>query len=181
MADPQHQEVLDIWDKVGVILYRSGFSLTALLFCGKCLSGVNLIGKFDLSLSLLLPVAACCFGLHIYLKSVRLLLQGAGWVSLLLSISATHLQFELFAQLSLGASYLVLGALCFKENLCFKVPGIRWMPVVLAADWLTTIMDWSVPHLLLLILAGLGFAVVSIAKWRMPLHFDIGKKSNYQQ
>lgn len=181
MADPQHQEVLDIWDKIGVILYRLGLSLAALLFWAECLEGFHLIAALNLGTWLLLPAAACGFGLHIYLKSIRLLLQGAGWVALLLSIAAIHLQSSPLALLSLGACYLLLGALCFKESLCFKVPGIRWMPILLAADWVATLMAWSQLHLGLLFLAGLGFSAVSIAKWRMPLHFDIGNKANYQQ
>ncbi|MDB1126205.1 DUF2301 domain-containing membrane protein [Vibrio algarum] len=74
---------------------------------------------------------------------------------------------------------MTLGGLCFKEYFCFKVPGLPFQPLLLAALWFCLQIDADLASKILATLSSLLFLVVSIAKWRMPRHFDIGDKTKY--
>ena len=50
----------------------------------------------------------------------------------------------------------------------------------MAGLWITSVFDVTIVVQIISIISGLLLAVLSIQKWRMPLHFDIGDKTKYQ-
>ncbi len=70
--------------------------------------------------------------------------------------------------------------LCFKEYFCFRVPGLRAQPILLAALWLALALNVPFAAQGLAALSALLFLVTAFAKWRMPLHYDIGDKTKYE-
>ena len=168
MADPHIKSEMDWLDYVTVVLYRIGF-----VFAFPAI----LLLPWDIGYPMLniVFVAAmlCASCLHIYVKSFRLLLQMATWVGL----GCVVLGFPIFG---LGGAFITLGGLCFKEYFCFKVPGLQAQPLILAALWFSMVFELTIAAKILAAIAALLFLVVSIAKWRMPLHFDIGDKTKYE-
>ena len=82
--------------------------------------------------------------------------------------------------IGLGGVFITLGGLCFKEYFCFKIPGLRLQPLLVALLWFGLELDWVIVAKVCATLSGLLFFIVTIAKWRMPLHFDIGDKKRYE-
>lgn len=170
MADPHIKSKMDIFDYVTVIAYRLGFTLAApaiLLLPWEAETGIPARQLTFLAAML------CASSLHIYMKSFRLILQAATWGGLICFVFA----FPLFG---LGGAFVTLGGLCFKEYFCFRVPGLRAQPILLAALWLALVLNVPFAAQGLAALSALLFLVTAFAKWRMPLHFDIGDKSKYE-
>lgn len=177
MANPEVESELDGIDRLSVCLYRLGLSLTALLLLCR---GVGLLGG-PLSLSpsvwltmLVVASGLCGFCLHIYDKRVRFLLQGLAWGGLMLAACGAP------AILVLGAALATLCALAFKEQFCFAIPGIRLLPLLLPLLWLLEWTPFARATALVALVSGLLLGLLSLAKWRMPLHFDIGDRGRYQ-
>ena len=168
MADPHIKSDMDWLDYLTVVVYRMGFLLAA--------PSVLLLAwdtAFPALEMCFIAAAMCASSLHIYMKSFRFLLQAATWGGLLCAV----LGFEL---IGLGGAFITLGGLCFKEYFCFKVPGLRAQPALLAGLWFSLVFDFILAAQILASLSTLLFLVVSVAKWRMPLHFDIGDKTKYE-
>ena len=168
MADPHIKCDLDILDKLTVILYRSAFTLAAVIMA-IIGSETNTATPFLVIVALLASTTV-----HIYDKRFRWLIQGAGL------FAAIWFMAGLWQPLALGAALFVFSALSIKEYFCFKVKALLLTPIILAGFWFCLVFN--------LISIAIGFAVVGAAllafaafsKWRMPLHFDIGDKSRYQ-
>ncbi|MBY3787956.1 hypothetical protein HPQ32_05810 [Photobacterium carnosum] len=168
MADPHIKCELDILDKLTVILYRSAFTLAAIIMA--------VIGTEPHTATPFLVIVALLASttVHIYDKRFRWLIQGAGLFAAIWLISG------LWQPLALGAALFVFSALSIKEYFCFRVKILLLTPLILAAFWFCFV--FNVMHV------AIGFAMVGAAllafaafsKWRMPLHFDIGDKSRYQ-
>ncbi|PJG83832.1 DUF2301 domain-containing membrane protein [Caviibacterium pharyngocola] len=167
MADPHIQSPMDFWDKLTVVIYRCGFILAAIMtallpyYHETAYTGV------------LLAAILCASSLHIYLKNFRFLLQFAAWCAL-----ACHL-FGLPA-LALGAAFVTLGGLAFKEYFCFRVFCLNFQPLFLAFLWLSLQLNWANAVYAWSAISAVLFFILSVQKWRMPLHFDIGDKTKYQ-
>ncbi|GLO63738.1 hypothetical protein MACH09_42460 [Vibrio sp. MACH09] len=168
MADPHIESPMDWIDHTTVIIYRLGLTLAiptvALLPWGIDLPIQQLI---------MLAAAMCASSLHIYMKSFRLLLQMATWVGLVLVILG-------FPMIGLGGAFITLGGLCFKEYFCFKIPGLPFQPLLLAGLWFAMQFGWTTEAKVIASASAILFLMVSVAKWRMPRHFDIGDKNNYE-
>ncbi|PVZ68833.1 DUF2301 domain-containing membrane protein [Pelagibaculum spongiae] len=169
MADPHIKPVMDALDYITVVIYRSGFVVGGIALLGSLLWGVEAS-----MLPFLTAAAMCASSLHIYDKKIRSILQFAAWVGLLLA------SWQILPMLAFGAGLLVMGGLSYKEYFCFKVPGLQAMPIWVAVLWLLQLFD-------LTLLANIGgsacgglLLLLAWKKWQMPLHFDIGDKSNYQ-
>ncbi|MGL5032022.1 MAG: DUF2301 domain-containing membrane protein [Aeromonas sp.] len=184
MANPEIESPLDGVDKLTVSLYRLGLSAAALLllYRGAALfSGVELLTPHIWLMSLAVASAVCSFSVHIYDKRIRLILQGLGWGALALAaIGAPNMWV-------LGAALATLSGLAFKEQFCFAIPGIRLVPVLLPLLWLLEwLSEWFVADWIAAFIACVAFVcgglltLLVLAKWRMPLHFDIGDKGRYQ-
>lgn len=177
MANPEIESELDGIDRITVILYRLGLSLAALLLLCR---GVSLlIGQDFLShrlwlTALVVGSGLCGFCLHIYDKRVRFLLQGLAWGGLMLAATGAP------DALVLGAALATLCGLAFKEQFCFAIPGIRLVPVLLPLYWLLALLQATWASALVALVSGGLLCLLSLAKWRMPLHFDIGDRSRYQ-
>lgn len=177
MANPEVESELDGIDRLSVCLYRLGLSLTALLLLCR---GVGLLGG-PVSLSpavwltmLVVASGLCGFCLHIYDKRIRFLLQGLAWGGLMLAACGAP------AILVLGAALATLCGLAFKEQFCFAIPGIRLLPLLLPLLWLLEWTPFAWATALVALVSGLLLGLLSLAKWRMPLHFDIGDRGRYQ-
>ncbi|OOR99951.1 hypothetical protein B0187_03855 [Haemophilus paracuniculus] len=167
MADPHIQSPLDVWDKLTVICYRSGFVVATLMLA--------LLPYFPnlAQLGLLIAGTMLASSLHIYLKPIRFTFQFAMWIGLLCQIFGVP-------TLALGAALLVIGGLCYKEYFCFRIFGLAAQPILLALLWLATVAEIPLAQIILSTIASLLLLILSIQKWRMPLHFDIGDKGKYQ-
>ncbi|EXI62408.1 membrane protein [Mannheimia granulomatis] len=167
MADPHIKSPMDFGDYLTVIVYRSGFVLATVML-------LLLPYQFELAqLGFLVAGAMLASSLHLYAKSFRLVFQFSAWIGLLCYVFN-------FPLLALGAMLLVIGGLSYKEYFCFRVFGLNFQPVFVAILWLAVALEWSLLVQIFSAVSGLLLAVLSIQKWRMPLHFDIGDKTKYQ-
>ncbi|WP_319486824.1 DUF2301 domain-containing membrane protein [uncultured Cohaesibacter sp.] len=167
MADPHIKPEMDWLDYLSVCVYRMGFVLAA--------PSVLLLPwdtVYPAQKMCFVAAIMCASCLHIYMKPFRLLLQAATWGGL----GCALFGFELFG---LGGAFITLGGLCYKEYFCFRVPGLPLQPLFLAGLWFALALGILPFAQILAAIAALLFLIVSIAKWRMPLHFDIGDKSKY--
>ncbi|RRN03434.1 hypothetical protein EIM44_07140 [Bibersteinia trehalosi] len=167
MADPHIKSPMDFWDYLTVIIYRNGFVLAAMML---------LLLPFQSSMAqvgLLIAGTMLASSLHLYLKNFRYLFQFVMWIGLLCQVFSVE-------NLALGASFFVLGGLCYKEYFCFRVWGLNFQPILLAVLWLAVVLQISWLFLPLAILCSILTLFLSVQKWRMPLHFDIGDKGKYQ-
>jgi uncharacterized integral membrane protein len=117
--------------------------------------------------------------LHIYDKVIRWLLANATWVGLLVIVidggNGGWLQ-----NFGLGCLFVTLSGLAFKESFCFRIPGLKLVPLALAFSWFALVLDLPVyAGSILFPAAGLYF-FMALRKAQMPLHFDIGDKAAYQ-
>jgi uncharacterized integral membrane protein len=168
MADPHIIPDMDWIDHLTVIIYRLGFTLCTPLIL---LLPWNI--GYQIDIYLMICAIMCASSLHIYMKNFRLLLQMATWVG-------TIVFFLGYPEIGLGGAFITLGGLCFKEYFCFRVPGLPFQPLILAGLWFSLQFDAIAVAKILASIASLLFLTVSVAKWRMPHHFDIGDKSKYQ-
>lgn len=167
MADPQIKSPMDFWDYLTVILYRSGFVLATIMIF--LLPYQPQIAQNGLLIAGVL-LAGC---VHLYLKSFRLVFQFAAWIGLLCAIFN-------FPLLATGAMLLVIGGLSYKEYFCFRVFGLNFQPIFAALLWFSLAFQAQIFVQILSVIIGVLLAILSVQKWRMPLHFDIGDKSKYQ-
>lgn len=177
MANPEVESELDGIDRLSVCLYRLGLSLAALLLLCRGVSlliGQDLLPTWPWSTALVTASGLCGLCLHIYDKRIRFVLQGLGWGGLLLAAWGAP------EALVLGAALATLAGLAFKEQFCFAIPGIRWLPLLLPLLWLLEWIQLGWAAALAALVSGLLLSLLALAKWRMPLHFDIGDRGRYQ-
>lgn len=185
VANPEHKAVLDRFDKLSVCLYRSGISVfsIAAIFYAAILAGKAEWVVFPANMErmclliMALSSAMSAANVHVYDKYVRAVISWSSWVGILLMLSDTALS---YVWLSLGFIFITFSGIALKESFCFKVFGLKLVPLLLAmSTFLMMFESWMLAACMLL-LSGFVLAYLSLEKWRMPLHFDIGDKSNYQ-
>lgn len=182
MADIDYQETLDFWDKLSVSLYRAGislFSISLIGFSALAFDWFSGLGEYYRSALVMIAIAAAlsAANVHIYSKTVRLVISWSSWVALVLMLS----DFELSrVWLSLGFVFVTFSGIALKESYCFKVPGLKLVPVLLAVSSFALCFGFQVVAAIAMMIAGFIMGYLSIAKWRMPLHYDIGIKANYE-
>lgn len=167
MADPHFQSPMDFWDYLTVIVYRSGFIIATLMI---------FLLPYQPELAqkgLLVAGTMLASSLHLYLKQFRLIFQFAAWIGLLCTI------FNL-PSLAFGAMLLVIGGLSYKEYFCFRIFGLNFQPILVGGLWFAVLFEQAILIQILSSICGLLLLILTIQKWRMPLHFDIGDKSKYQ-
>ncbi len=182
MANPEFQEELDTLDKISVCLYRMGislFSVSCLMAGALSYEGITLASvtsPFDKWVFWLILVSTVlsAANIHVYDKTVRTVIMWSGWLSLLLIVISVP------TWVSLGFCFVVFSGIALKESFCFKVPGLKLIPVLLViAVFCTALHQLPVLAILYMVIGSImGF--LSFKKWQMPLHFDIGVKANYQ-
>ncbi|QLB12546.1 putative integral membrane protein [Bisgaardia hudsonensis] len=167
MADPHIKSPMDFWDYLTAIIYRSGFVLATIML-------IYLAFNQEIAqIGLLISATMLASSLHLYMKSFRLIFQFAMWIGLFCFIFG-------LPHLALGATFLTIGGLCYKEYFCFRIFGLNLQPILLAALWLSLTFHIELVSNILIVFCSLLLALLSIQKWRMPLHFDIGDKTKYQ-
>lgn len=182
MANTEHQETLDSLDKISVCLYRFGITLfaMALLVFSVLISGAISSSPLVYQTSV---IALCVAGalsaanVHVYSKHVRAVISWAHWIGLVLMVS--DLEFQR-TWLGLGFIFVTFSGIALKESFCFKVPGLKMVPAFLAVATFALWFNLPILAAITMLLAGLVMGFLSFAKWRMPLHFDIGIKANYE-
>lgn len=180
MANPEHVPDLDGFDRLTVRLYRSGLCIAAVgvaLLAG--LSALQLPtgpAQMVVLAGVLLSVA----DMHLYDKRVRWVIGTSGQLGAVgLAVGATF-GVELLQLAGLGFVFVALSGFALKERFCFKIPGLRAVPLGLAAGLVPLVFHWPWGAAGLYAVASLPLLVLCVAKWRMPLHFDVGNKAAYQ-
>jgi uncharacterized integral membrane protein len=185
MANPEHKEALDRLDKVSVCMYRLGisvFSLALLSYVFVLLDKAMLFSlphQFEHNTLLFIGIgtALSAANVHVYSKWVRTAIMYSGWLGLLVLISDIEL---VRVWLSLGFMFITFSGIALKESFCFKVVGLKLVPVLLAISVPLIMLELWLACAALLGVSGFILGYLSIVKWRMPLHFDIGIKARYE-
>ncbi|MDV6250410.1 DUF2301 domain-containing membrane protein [Vibrio sp. EA2] len=182
MADTEHEEKLDFLDKLSVCLYRLGisvFSLSLLGLSALVFGWFGGLGEYYRSVLVMIGISAAfsAANIHIYSKTVRLAISWSSWIGLVLMLSDYDLS---RVWLSLGFVFVTFSGIALKESYCFKVPGLKFVPILLVVTTLAHYFDFLNVAAIAMLLAGIIMGYLSIAKWRMPLHFDIGNKAKYE-
>ena len=167
MADPHIQSPMDFWDYLTVSIYRSGFVLATVMM---------LLLPYAAEIAqqgLLIAGVMLASSVHLYLKPYRYVFQFAVWIGLLCQIFGLPL-------LAFGAMLFVIGGLSYKEYFCFRVFALNLQPIFFAVLWFALLFHLTWLSNLLCFITGILILLLSIQKWRMPLHFDIGDKTKYQ-
>ena len=183
MAHPDHVSELDGFDRFTVSAYRTGFFLAAagLLSWALALLGSGSVegARWATVVGITLSVA----NIHLYDKRIRWLVPALGWGGLL-ALSASHLISADWVSSALhlggGLQLAALSALALKEQFCFRIPGLRAVPLFLALGIFASFFGSLSLAAGLFALASGVIGMLAVAKVRMPLHFDIGDRSHYQ-
>jgi uncharacterized integral membrane protein len=195
MADTDHVSELDEFDVRTVWLYRVGISGAAiglLLMAAEQLGQaevMSFLGALDPVLTNGTPVVVLCFGvalivanLHLYDKKIRWMIQMSAWMGVLLLLGAsTHTgsATSTVEMAGVGFIFLCLSSIAMKEQLCFQLPGLRLVPLLLVLSLIPMLTKLAVAAGALLGAVGVLYLSLAIAKLRMPLHYDIGDKNRY--
>lgn len=167
MADPHIHSPMDGWDYLTVIVYRLGFVLATVTL------PLYLVHPHIAYFGILIAGTMLASSVHLYMKNFRLTFQYAMWLGLLFALMGVQ-------PLALGCAFLVIGGLSFKEYFCFRIFGLNFQPVLMALLWFGTVLQWTTFNQILTAITTLLLLILTIQKWRMPLHFDIGDKRKYQ-
>ena len=184
MADPTHQETLDGFDRLTVILYRTGLSTAAIGLAAGAITSVFAPQWLALSWFVTTAsVALAASSIHLYDRVFRWIFSAMAWLGLVLQLGAMHVPPALTPWVwhaGLGFLFATLSAFALKERFCFRIPGLRWVPLLLASSLPALVLDGPEVAAIPIGLSSGLLGVLTIAKWRMPLHFDIGDRSKYQ-
>ncbi|HHF3149175.1 TPA: hypothetical protein ACPJ2A_000963 [Vibrio diabolicus] len=152
MANTEHQESLDFLDILSVCLYRLGISVFAFGLIAMTISGLHLIE-----------------GSAFYDRNVLLIIAIAG----VLTAANIHVYSKTVRTVINWSTWV---------GLLFMVsdPGLKAVPVLLAIATFAFCFEILTVANIATGLSGLIMGFLSISKWRMPLHFDIGIKANYE-
>lgn len=168
MADPHIQSELDNLDILTVILYRCALTLSAAV--------MSVIAWESDMATQAIVISALIAGstVHVYDKRFRLLILGSGL------FAAVWQMLGLWSPLALGAALFTFSALAIKEYFCFQLRALILTPLALAGFWFCLVFGQEQISIAFSMTGAILLAVAAFAKWRMPLHFDIGDKSRYQ-
>lgn len=184
MANPEYQESLDRLDVLSIILYRSGISLLALSFGLIGISYLSLANQIKLpiiplqthQIFLAISAALCAANIHVYNKVVRIIISWSSWIGLVcLLLHPNEMMW-----LSFGFFAITTTGIALKESFCFRVFGLKLIPILMIGAVLALYQSWSNVAGICLLSSSLIYLSLAVAKWRMPLHFDIGIKANYE-
>lgn len=177
MADPNHVEALDSHDVRTVVLYRTGLVVSTGALIGQAVALGGGLASPGPNLVLLLGVALILGNLHLYDKTIRWFMTMVGWTgAILLALGVDGL----VSTAGLGFLWVVLSAVALKERLCFRVPGLAFVPWLLAPATLFVAIGQNQAAGACLSVTGAILGLLAFTKIRQPLHFDVGDKSRYQ-
>ncbi|HEY5715899.1 MAG TPA: DUF2301 domain-containing membrane protein [Psychromonas sp.] len=181
MADPQVKERLDSWDKFSITLYRLGMGVTALALLLLALQQLFYPYWFKhilvfLALGALLQASS----LHIYKKSVRWILVNACWIGVWLVSLAFATSGLVAAYLSLGALFITLSGIAYKESFCFSLTLLKIMPLILLFTWFALFFAQTLWASGGFIVSAFLYLYMAWKKSRMPLFYDLGDRKKYE-
>ena len=206
MADPHIQSELTQFDKISVVLYRLGISLMSLsmvsggLFFLFSQKPTHLLENRFTSIVFILffvSVGMSSFFLHLYVRSILRVIQSSFVISLIvvLAIQWTQDQSYLIFLLqekglvgkisTIGFGFLLFAssAIAAKEAFCFKLKE-GYIYALLTMGLFFPLFFFMPQNLKLIltiyIINALMLSLLTIRKLIMPLHYDIGDKSKYQ-
>ena len=179
MADPQHVPVLDGFDRLTVRLYRGGLAVATLGVLGLAVDTARGGGP-RLAVAVLVGVLLAVGNMHLYDKRIRWVIAASAHVGAVLVGLAGFAADAVVGWAGAGFLFVALSAFALKERFCFRVPGLRAVPAFLAASLVPAVLGVPLAAAALLGVAAVPLAVLTVAKMRMPLHFDIGNKAHYQ-
>ena len=186
MATPNHIPEMSFLDSLTVVLYRTGLSIFAVstaLHTIELLFGCVILGKWHLPVTAA-GVALASADVHLYDPRFRWLFPLMSWLGLTVLAFTMQVESSLITKhmsmLSLSFFYAGAGMFAIKESFCFKIAGLSFVPFFLAMAILLHWGGFISGAGVMLIPAALLYLRMSYAKWAMPLHFDIGDKSQYQ-
>ncbi|PSW20234.1 hypothetical protein C9I98_09270 [Photobacterium sanctipauli] len=168
MADPHIQCELDALDKLTVLLYRSALTVSA---------GVMSIVAWEpelAGLALIIAALIATTTVHIYDKRFRWLILGSA-----LFATVWHMV-GLWHPLAVGAALFSFSALAIKEYFCFQLKILLLTPICLAVFWFAYVFGATQISIAFSMASAILLALAAGAKWKMPMHYDIGDKSRYQ-
>ncbi|MCW8345413.1 DUF2301 domain-containing membrane protein [Vibrio sp. ZSDZ65] len=185
MANPEHREELDKLDKVSVCFYRFGISLFSIALFGCAFIASHQLKLITLpdnasQVVILVFCLASVFtaaNLHVYSKHVRAIIVWSTWLGLLIMLYSAQ---QNLYWLALGFFFVTFSGIALKESFCFKVYGLKLVPLFLAMNTLFILLEYWQGVLVCSSITGLIMMYLAVQKWRMPLHFDIGIKANYE-
>lgn len=180
MADINIKEKLDMLDRIQVILYRTGIMLSGFALFLPITNTFFNGSIFYFQPTLILACILIASSLHIYSKVIRYLLSHATWLALVIFTMNQLLELQLHPGWINGFLLITLSGIAFKESFCFNIPGLKLMPLILLTATIAQLNNAQPVFIATCSVAALLTLFMSIAKWRMPLHFDIGDKSKYQ-
>lgn len=185
MATPEHTPEMNSLDKMTVALYRTGLTVaavTALVYSIERIIGIQILGVFYLPV-FATGIALASANVHLYDPKFRWLFPFVSWIAFVILAFAYALKEATFAdtlaQISLGFFYVSAGMFAVKESLCFRIIGLPLVPLFLCCSILSSLFGFSTAEPYFLLPAAFLLTWLCGAKWRMPLHFDIGDKSRY--
>ncbi|GAM75293.1 arabinose efflux permease [Vibrio ishigakensis] len=173
MADVEHKEKLDTLDRLSVIGYRFGISLLAFSYLYLAYITIAQVAASVVSL-LAISAASIAANLHIYDKNIRAVIVWSSWFGLLVIAVIGQ---PLISQLLFCITF---SGIALKESFCFKVPGLKLIPFFIGLTLVGQYFYLDMLTAISALVVGLIIGFMSIKKWQMPLHFDIGNKANYQ-
>ena len=192
MANPEHVPVLDGFDRFTVVLYRLGIAfaaagLVAVATVHFLRSAVVILPGWALPVSWGLTLAAVALSaanLHLYDKRIRWILAGSTPLGLVLfgvgeALPPTWPLVWPVQVAGMGFVFVTLAGIALKERFCFRIPGLRLVPLFLAGGLVPVLIDWPLGIGIAYGPAALVVGWLAIAKWTQPLHFDVGDKSRY--
>ena len=180
MANPEHEEPLDGFDRLTVRLYRSGIMISA--------AGVGLLAGLSALhrptevawLVCLAGVLLSATNVHLYDRRVRWVISGSVSLGAVLWVAGLLLSARILQLAGLGFVFVSLSGFALKEQFCFRIPGLKLVPLGLAGGLLPLVFGSELGAAVVYGITVIPLGILSLAKWRMPLHFDIGDKSRYQ-
>jgi uncharacterized integral membrane protein len=185
MANPEHIEKLDFFDKYTVLFYRTGlslFSISITLFVISQLSGLAFFSLQELGAMAAFSGLLSASSLHVYDKKFRWIFAFPTWLSLTLAFifAQEHLSNPTFSAALLGLIYITFSGLFIKEFFCFRIFGLPFTPLFLASSLVPQSFHLYNIQAIILIPVGILGLLLAYKKWSMPLHFDIGNREYYQ-
>jgi len=196
MGERTFYQPLTSWDKVTVLIYRTGIVLSTLIVCAGALlyySGKGGTGVFNwLLLALQVSVCLSVVFIHLYVGRIHRQLKVLYVISLVflgtLLALARGIDVASFIGVHPLAYFLLLplsgclGFVAAKEAFCFRLfEGYiiaMFMPFMLLV--LSTGVSPSWTPAFALDITALLLLVFTIRKVFQPLHYDIGDKTAYQ-
>ncbi|CAK8711508.1 Putative integral membrane protein [Candidatus Electrothrix laxa] len=186
MATPEHTPEMNSLDNMTVALYRTGLTiaaLAALIYSIERIIGVQILGVFYLPV-FATGIALASADVHLYDPKFRWFFPFVSWIGFVIlafayTLKGTSPLADTLANLSFGFFYVAAGMFALKESLCFRIIGLPLVPLFLCGSILSRLLGAASSEPYFLFPAALLLTWLVIAKWRMPLHFDIGDKSMY--